>query len=166
MAIKVNNHDLNMPTLGGMALEYTEGLNLPLDLYVFGLSDDTAGMNPLHIDSVIRDSRGRNIAPWIVKFLSTKGVKCKLGLQGKPKMRPAVGVSYTVRNNRIDYATRACVFVLLTMNGLIKIPKKDLDKLEVLAIPKKKKKNVIFDPEPVMPVDMDAELQAYLNDLD
>lgn len=166
MAIKVNNTDLNMPTLGGMALEYTYGLKLPLDLYVFGLSDDTAGVYPLHIDTVIRDDKGRNVAPWIVKFLVAKGVVCKLGLQGKPKMRPAVGVSYKTRNHKIDYATRACVFILLTMNGLIKIPKKDLDKLEVLALPKKKGKNAAFDPVPIMPVDMDVELQAYLNDLD
>lgn len=121
--ITVNNSDLNLPTLGGMAIEFTEGLELDKNLYVYGIANGNGDYH-YYLDPEITDDKGNNISSWLCEFLIGMGVSCVVAHNRNPKSRPAVGISYYMRSQNIDYATRVCVFILLAMHGYIKIPKK------------------------------------------
>jgi hypothetical protein len=121
--ILVNHEHMNLPTLGGLASEYSEGHNLEQDIYVYGVNGGTA----FYIDDQIPNAEA------IVAYLNEKQITYKqgsetkrlrisvvLGLPTAPSQRPAIAVSKDFREKHIDICTRVCLFVAWTMHGKIK----------------------------------------------
>lgn len=128
--ITVNNSDLNLPTLGGMAIEYTQGLELPLNLYVFGVGQASDRGSHFFLDPIIKNTEGENISGWLYKFLNKMGTRIEMDRNRNPKARPALGISHAMRKDNVDLATRITVFILLAMHGYVKIPEEELRALE------------------------------------
>lgn len=113
MGLRINANDMGMNMLPGMAYAYTNGQNLPNDLYVYGVAE----RNGVHI---FVDPDLPNCNELVQTINAKVGFYAVPYLVGSPAYRPAIGLARSVREATvIELTTKVVVMALYAANGRV-----------------------------------------------
>lgn len=120
MGIVINENDVGLNDLAGLALTYTTGHDLPNDIYIYGLQNGRPYQ--VYIDSQLRHAE--KICHFARRVM---GIRCVVGLPTNPRMRPAIGMIRSFRTDHIEQATRLAVFACFAANHRVRFTMPEWD---------------------------------------